>query len=452
MSDGAENPAVLQALGPAADGLEGTAPAPDPGNGFARAYQARFAQPAPPYAANTYDSLLLLAYGLARSNGAGGAALAEAVGSVVHGTTAPVGWDGDGVRRALAAIRAGRLPAVSGAVGTWKFDRRDETELVSSTYEHWHVTNGRFATAGYLSSADAATAAAGHSAATATAATDHADSPTRSTSEVPPKTGTWALLVAASDGWENYRHQADVLAQYQRLRANGVSADHIIVVMADDIADDRRNSPRGTVRYTDGGPNLDDGVRADYSPTRLTAAQLMDVLAGRAGPAVPRVLRTGPGDDVYVYMAGHGNDNGLYLGLGQAIPPPTAAYSVLTPEALDATISTMAAEHRYRRILVALEACQGGTFGTAFRSPDALLLTAAGPNEDSLSTNYDAHLGTWLADQFSFELWLSEAPPTRSLDDLYRRVYLSVPGSHARAYGPAFGDPATVSIAEFLTP
>jgi len=177
------------------------------------------------------------------------------------------------------------------------------------------------------------------------------------------------------------------------------------------------------------------------------------VLAGRTGSGTQKVMQSGPGDDVYVYLAGHGNDSGLYLGLGQPVPSSTGQYSVLAPAALDRTLSTMAAQHRYRRILVTVEACQAGTFGGAeFTAPGALLFAAAGPNEDSVSTNYDAALGTWLADQFSYQLWLAEAQPTTSLDQLYRRVYLNVAGSHVRAYGPNFGDPATVDIGEFLTP
>jgi glycosylphosphatidylinositol transamidase (GPIT) subunit GPI8 len=125
---------------------------------------------------------------------------------------------------------------------------------------------------------------------------------------------------------------------------------------------------------------------------------------------------------------------------------------VLSPGALDGTVAAMAADHRYRRILVAIEACQAGAFGTSFDAPGALLFAAAGPHEDSLSTNYDARLGTWLADQFSYQVWLAEAQPTLSLDQLYRRVYLSVAGAHVRAFGPGFGHPAAVSIGEFLTP
>jgi glycosylphosphatidylinositol transamidase (GPIT) subunit GPI8 len=154
-----------------------------------------------------------------------------------------------------------------------------------------------------------------------------------------------------------------------------------------------------------------------------------------------------------VYLSGHGNDEGFYLGLSDAVPSSTDRYSVLTPQALNDTIATMAAEHRYRRILVAAEACQGGAFGTPVSAPGALLLSASNPVEDSLSINYDSSQETWLADHYSYELWTAAAQaPTTSLDQLYRRLYLAVDGSHVSAYGPQFGNPSAVSLGEFLTP
>jgi glycosylphosphatidylinositol transamidase (GPIT) subunit GPI8 len=154
---------------------------------------------------------------------------------------------------------------------------------------------------------------------------------------------------------------------------------------------------------------------------------------------------------VYVYVAGHGNQNGIYLGLGQAVPPPNDNYSVLTPGLLDSTVTAMATAHDYRRILIAVDACQGGIFGEHLDAPGALVLTAANPVENSLSANYDATLHTWLADDFSYRLWQAEAAtPTISIDQLYQHLYLTVTGSHVSAYGPGFGNAARVSLSEFV--
>jgi ABC-type branched-subunit amino acid transport system substrate-binding protein len=453
LADAAQRASVIRALGPQARGLEGTGLAPAPGNGFARAYKARSGERPPPYAANTYDAVLLLAYGLRRSGGKGGADLARAIAAVTAGRGPALGWDRAAVAQALHAIGAGQTPAIRGAVGPWSFDRASGIELVGSTYEHWRVQRGRFAVQRYVSTANNATARAGFAAERTPATRNRARAPAGGTYRPGRKTGTWALLVAASDGWQNYRHQADVLAQYQRVRAGGVPDDHIVLVSANDLADNPRNPHRGSVPYTPDGPNLDRGVRVDYPLQGMTAERLMQILSGQRSAENPTVIASGPGDDVFVYLAGHGNQKGLYLGLGAPVPNPTGSYSVLTPDGLDQTVATIASQHRYRQLLIAVEACQGGALGQGLDARGALLLSAANPVENSLSANYDPAAGTWLADQFSYELWRAEAAtPSLSLDRLYERLYLHVAGSHISAYGPRFGAGSTATIGEFLTP
>ncbi|KAK6022429.1 peptidase C13 family protein [Ostertagia ostertagi] len=52
----------------------------------------------------------------------------------------------------------------------------------------------------------------------------------------PPSGELYALLVAGSNGWWNYRHQADVAHAYHTLLGHGVKKGNIIVMMYDDIA------------------------------------------------------------------------------------------------------------------------------------------------------------------------------------------------------------------------
>lgn len=46
----------------------------------------------------------------------------------------------------------------------------------------------------------------------------------------------WALLIAGSNTWWNYRHQADVCHAYQLLKKNGLPDERIIVMLYDDVA------------------------------------------------------------------------------------------------------------------------------------------------------------------------------------------------------------------------
>jgi len=51
----------------------------------------------------------------------------------------------------------------------------------------------------------------------------------------------WAVLVAGSNGFWNYRHQADICHAYQILKKNGIPESNIIVMAYDDIANDPEN-------------------------------------------------------------------------------------------------------------------------------------------------------------------------------------------------------------------
>jgi glycosylphosphatidylinositol transamidase (GPIT) subunit GPI8 len=440
---------LISDLGARSDGIEGTGLSADPKSGFPAAFESRFQRPPSPYAANAYDSVLMLAYGLQRSDGEGGSALAKAISQVTSGRGQPLRWDA--VAHSLAAIKAGGSPFIQGAVGPWMFDKNSGIELVASTYQHWTVRHGRFDVRQYISTDRSATAEAGVSAQKARPTLDRAHGRIGAGYTPGPRRGGWALLVAASGDWTNYRHQADVMAQYQRLRQGGVPADHIVVVAANNLARNPRNSHPPDVPYSVGGSSLNDGFKVDYPLHGMTADRLMEILTGRASARNPKVIRAGPGDDVYVYLAGHGNQNGLYLGLGEAVPDPGDRFSVLTPPLLDDTINSMAARHGYRRMLVVVEACEGGVLGQDLTAPGALLISAANSTENSLSANYDTDRHTWLADQFSYQLYQAVAQsPNASIDDIYQHLYLNVEGSHVSAYGPRFGDARSVQLKEFM--
>ncbi|TPP64809.1 Legumain [Fasciola gigantica] len=74
----------------------------------------------------------------------------------------------------------------------------------------------------------------------------------------------WAVLVAGSDGWSNYRHQADVCHACQLLKKNGISTDHIITMMYDDIANNKKNPFPGKIFNEYEHQDVYAGVKIDY--------------------------------------------------------------------------------------------------------------------------------------------------------------------------------------------
>jgi legumain len=70
---------------------------------------------------------------------------------------------------------------------------------------------------------------------------------------------TWAVLVAGSNGFWNYRHQADVCHSYQTLIQKGVQPQHIITLAYDDIAQAAQNPFKGKIfnKPTYANPGVD---------------------------------------------------------------------------------------------------------------------------------------------------------------------------------------------------
>jgi ABC-type branched-subunit amino acid transport system substrate-binding protein/glycosylphosphatidylinositol transamidase (GPIT) subunit GPI8 len=456
-SDVGYAPHVIAALGAAAEGIEGTTAAWARDSGFEQAHRARFGELPTNYAANTYDAAALIAYGLERSGGRTGEALLDSMTELVDVRGGlRLGWDTEGAARALASLRAGQLPRISGATGPLEFDAVAHTDLTSSTYMHWRVAGGQFQALELFDSAaaPASQAAEGASALRTTASSEVSQDVTAGgVVDRGPRAGMWALIAATSRGWANYRHQADALAYYQLLRRRGVSDDRIVLIIEDDLASSADNPLPGIVRHAQGGPDVRAGAVVDYRPRELAPQDLMDILAGRDSPRLPAVIDSGAGDDVLVFVVGHGGRQGLFLHQSreQDVVDET---EVLTPAMLGATVADMAARGRYRRMLFVVEACRGGVLGSALSSDGVLLMSGANPFENSVATHYDPELGQWLADDFASRLAeVATGDSDISLAELYKHLYLRVAGSHVFVANQArFGDARSVPLSDFVTP
>ena len=70
-----------------------------------------------------------------------------------------------------------------------------------------------------------------------------------SSNEIPNGGKIWVVLVAGSNGYFNYRHQADVCHAYQIVHKHGIPDENIIVMMYDDIANNKENPMKGQVIF-----------------------------------------------------------------------------------------------------------------------------------------------------------------------------------------------------------
>lgn len=461
------DPNSLVDLGGAALGIEGFTGAGD--EAFEAAFRARFpGERLAPHGPGEYDAVLLLAYGLERSGGDGGAALIEGMRRAVDGRDPnPAGGpDAAGIAATLAEIRAGGSPALHGASGELVFEPDLYMDLASSTFAHYTVGDGELILDERVTTNDPTFLTSQGAFVRPSGAPPDVDQ--SSWSPKSAKTDTWALIAALSSGFDNYRHQADALQQYQLLRASGVDDDHIVLVIADDLALDPDNDLPGEVRNTPGGADLYGGAVVDY---RLGVAgeDLQKILLGQVTPSTPTVLAPTASSDVYVFLVGHGGEGGIPIGAATAEEGLAGGDGLFAPTQLREALCGLAAEGRYRRAVVVIESCYSGVFGDADAGgveygcgaapgevplEGAVVLTAANGREVSYAGAYDDAVPAWVNDAFARNFADNLAlAPGRSLADVFADSYRATAGSHPSAYNLAHaGRLGEIPVGELFSP
>lgn len=124
-------------------------------------------------------------------------------------------------------------------------------------------------------------------------------------------TAQWALLVAGSNTYGNYRHQADVFHAYQTLTQNGFEKDNIITFAYDDIANSVNNPFKGKVfnkpSYQNQGVDVYAGVHIDYKGADVTPENFLAVLEGNTTVTKgKKVLDLTPKDNLFIFFSDHG--------------------------------------------------------------------------------------------------------------------------------------------------
>uniref|UniRef100_A0A1D1ZHI9 Vacuolar-processing enzyme n=1 Tax=Anthurium amnicola TaxID=1678845 RepID=A0A1D1ZHI9_9ARAE len=168
-------------------------------------------------------------------------------------------------------------------------------------------------------------------------------------------TGTrWAVLVAGSSGYKNYRHQADVCHAYQIMKKGGLKDENIIVLMYDDIAYNEENPRPGIIINHPQGENVYAGVPKDYVGDDVTVNNFFAVLLGnRSGltGGSGKVVESGPDDHIFIYYADHGGPGVLAM--------PT--YPYLYADDLVDVLKRKHVSGSYKSLVFYLEACEAGS-------------------------------------------------------------------------------------------
>ena len=421
-TDKAYNKSILGGEYPM-DYISGLAPASNPGSGFDVSYDALYGRVSFAGEAQVYDAVLItvLASIWAEKNEEDD--LNRAIGALLNGTaTSQGGWTAGMIANYHHAIMAGETPAISGATGTLDFDSQYYTTIRSTSYARWITYDGKMVIIDYYSrNSD------GHSSSPIAAwewKKQHIQDIDGNGNEIdyPELKGNYAVLVAASEGWKNYRHQADVLGMYHYLKEKGYDDDHIILIMADDIAYNEKNPLQGVVRREIGGDNLYDDLQIDYKLGDLSPEDLKQILTGEPSDAYPVTLGSSYNDNVLFFWSGHGTKKGWSW----------KETEYLSPEFAREMFSAM----KFRKQFAIVETCySGGVAQGCTGIPGLLMMTAANPYETSKADGLDEELLVYITNTFTSSIlsWFDSKSNT-VIRDLYLHAFDKTNGSHVMIY------------------
>ncbi|KAG0554538.1 hypothetical protein KC19_12G098600 [Ceratodon purpureus] len=257
----------------------------------------------------------------------------------------------------------------------------------------------------------------------------------------------WAVLIAGSSDYGNYRHQADVCHAYQILKRGGLKDENIVVFMYDDIANNDENPYPGKIFNKPNGPDVYHGVPKDYTGSNVTVSNFYaailgdkDAIKGGSG----KVVASGPNDHIFIFYTDHGGAGVL------GMPNDPILYA---DEFVD-TLKKKAAAGTFKKMVIYLEACESGSIfdGLLPEGLNIYVTTASDPEENSWGTYCPGmdpppppEFGTCLGDLYSVA-WMEDAEIENLKQETLKDQYIIVKsrtsdhdtymtGSHVMQYG-----------------
>jgi legumain len=252
----------------------------------------------------------------------------------------------------------------------------------------------------------------------------------------------WAVLLAGSRTYGNYRHQSDTCHAYKIVNKFGIADDHVIVMQYDDIAQDPSNPFKGQIFNKPtavGTPGVDvyKGCKKDYTGAAVTPEMFVAVMTGDDKKTGGRpVLKSGAGDRVFIFFTDHGGTGIIAFPDG----------SLMSSTTLISAIKTMYASKMYSHLVFYMEACESGSMFEGLLSSNigVYVTTASNAVESSWGTycppddmvNGKA-INSCLGDLYSIN-WMENADldgPTETLQAQFLDVRTKTTQSHVMQYG-----------------
>ena len=215
----------------------------------------------------------------------------------------------------------------------------------------------------------------------------------------------YAVLVAGSNTYPNYRHQSSIFHHYHILAERGINPNNIVMMAYDDIADNRKNPFPGQVFNHPDGKNVYADIIIDYYGKDVTPENFIAVLTGNKDAVTKtdkrttgKVLTSTEDDNVFIFFTDHGSDNLIAF-------PSKYLYS---DELID-TLNTMHEKKMYKELVFYLHANQGGSMFNTLPDNVSIYAVTPGSGYEGSSPEYCGSeatvngtlIGSCLGDVFS---------------------------------------------------
>jgi len=249
----------------------------------------------------------------------------------------------------------------------------------------------------------------------------------------------WAVIVAGSKSFGNYRHQADACHAYHVVHDFGIPDTRIIMMFYDDIAGYSKNPFPGQIfnKPTEKGtPGVDvyKGCKKDYTGSQVTPTNFVKVLTGDSSAPGP-VLKSTSEDNVFINFVDHGGTGII------AFPSGT-----MSSQMLNGALKTMHSNKMYNKLVFYLESCESGSMfeGLLPQDMNIYATTASNAKESSWGTYCPPddkvngiEIKSCLGDLYSIN-WMENADQVGKNETLaaqFDYVKQKTSKSHVMAYG-----------------
>ncbi len=422
-----------------AEGLEGFAPYVNPSTGFLQSMENKFGK-ITGFNTRIYESIILAGITAICCN-----SLSEKNPNIIlkHLLTnrkktnySTKAWDAAGISTITTSCEYeikyndNFLGVYHGAIGDLIYDSDTYTTPLESCYAHYLIYEGEKIILDYLSNTGngkTSNVTTSWNYLAQNIMTSFNDNTNIIYSDLEDK---WAVLICGSNGWKNYRHEADVLNIYHLLKSQNFPDNHIIFLMADDIAQNKNNKTPGIIKNNINGENLYQNFELDYRIDSITINDINNILLGKKSSHLPIVLdKTTEHSNILIYWSGHGSEGSFQLDNNN---------EDYTSEDLCNTLKIMSQDKKYRKIMFIAEPCKSSSVLKKIEEEaikGVIAFASSDEHESSFANYWNTDLNIWMSDRFTNCIINNISKNFNiSLRDLYTNVAQNTIGSHVKVF------------------